>query len=144
MFLNNISLSKLIIKIKLAIKIKITTKIEGNLEKLKEMADEEINTLVLLRAKPPFQLKDGFYRIDDIDFEFYNDPQGLLVIVLQKILADDPENTIPKFMINSLNEVCSKSGVPKEQHLKWPIPFQISVLWNSKDGNVARAEIVPS
>lgn len=86
-------------------------------------------------------MKDGFYKIRDIDFEFCNDPQGLLTITPKKILTIDPASSIPDFVIDSLNQVLHESGIPKEKHLKWPIPFEICVLWNSKDGNIAEATI---
>lgn len=124
-------------------RMKIKTDLTGDWKKLEEMPENQITTLVLLRANPPFKLIPGFYKVRDIDYEFDNDSKGLLTITPRKILTIDPAISIPDFVIESLNEVASKSGIPKQQHLRWPLPFQISVLWNSKDGNIAQANITP-
>lgn len=121
--------------------MQIKTDIVGDWKKLENYPENEITTLVLLKANPPFNLKPGFYKIDDIDYEFDNDPKGLLIIIGKKILTVDPASSIPDFVIKALNNVLDKSGISEDKHLRWPMPFPISVLWNAKEGNVASANI---
>ena len=119
--------------------MKRSTEITGDLKMLDGIADDKVNTLVLIRANPPFDLKDGFYKLRDIEFEFVNDTKGLLMIILKKILTIDPARSIQDFVIDGLNQVLHASGIPKEKHLKWPIPFEIAVRWNTAQGTVAEA-----
>ena len=123
--------------------MKISTSLDGNLEMLDGLPEDSVITKVLLQAKPPFNLKDGFYKLDNLEFEFYDDPQGLLTITNKKILNIDPATNIPEFVVESLNIVLSESGVPKEQFLKQPIPFDIFVLWIHDENLIAKAHIHP-
>jgi hypothetical protein len=98
---------------------------------------------VLLRDSNPYNLKDGIYFVRDNRFRFVNDHQGLLTITRKKILTIDPASSIPEFLIESLNQVCIESGIPEDQHLKWPVLIEIYVRWKYKETIIATASVFP-